>query len=434
MNEEIYYQVDLEPFPLEALPANLRQLTEAAAANIQIAPDLFAVPLLAALCIPLQSRFMVRVDSGYTEPLCLYTLTIARPSERKSAVMSLLERPFWEWQQAANADKKPWEKYKTLYVTDATPERLARLMEENAGSISLMSDEPDALSVAAGLRYGKGKNLGLMLQAWSAGRVMVQRATDEVRISIDRATMSVAIMSQPSFVEKLVKDTEMSSRGFLQRFLFSRPLSRVGSRSFLKPDIPKILLDEYALTVTEFLKMENDNLWTLEFSSGAKKMLSLYFDVIEQQIKQNRNPAIEGWMGKIFGQVIRLAGVLHCAQWGKESAEHLIDDTVTAAAEKLGNYFISHAKAVFTDVNTSEELDDARELYRRMKESGMTVFTKSDLYMVTKRNLPKARLESALSQLLNAQYIGIIDETADDRTRRYTLFDDIRGLDESLIW
>ena len=198
------YEVDLPEFPMEALPPNLRQFVEAVSANVQVSPDMVAVPLLATLCVPLQSRFVVRVDSTYAEPLCLYTLTVARPSERKSAIIRILESPLWEYQRIMNEDLPQGQKPTTLYVTDATPEKLARLMEENKGAIALLSDEPDALAVAAGLRYGKSKNLGLMLQAWSAGRVMIQRATEDKRIVIDRAVMSVAVMSQPSFVENLM--------------------------------------------------------------------------------------------------------------------------------------------------------------------------------------------------------------------------------------
>ena len=433
-NNTKHYQVDLAPFPVEALPANLRQLTEAAAANIQISPDLFAVPLLAALCIPLQSRFIVRIDSGYTEPLCLYTLTVARPSERKSAVISLLEKPFWKYQSSQNKNREiTGDTPITLYVTDATPEKLAFLMKENGGAIALMSDEPDALTVAAGLRYGKGKNLGLMLQAWSAGRFMMSRATDDKRVSIDRAVMSVAVMSQPSYVESLVKDKEMSSRGFLQRFLFSRPLSKVGSRTFNKPDIPEVLLKEYESTIYELLNVETQGIpFEVELSVGAKNLAALYFTGLENEIE--KEPVLEGWMGKLFGQVIRIAGILHCAQWLSESHKHMIDGQTMNSAIQLGNYFKSHAKAIFTDVDISEEIEDARELYRRMMESGMEVFTKSDCYKITRKNMPKVRLEAALAQLIKAQYIGVVDETADDRTRQYMLLGDVHGLDEADLY
>ena len=423
------YVVDLKPFPTSVLPGNLRDFVTHAAASLQVSDDMVGLPLLSVLASALQNRYVVRVDSAYTEPLCLYTLTIARPSERKSAVMSLLEKPFWTYQSRVNETLELMgQKPITLYVTDATPEKLAYLMKENHGAISLFSDEPDALAVAAGLRYGKSRNLGLMLQAWNAGHIMIQRATEDKRVSIDRAVMCVAVMSQPSFVESLINDAEMSNRGFMQRFLYAKPLSKVGSRSFNKPEIPPVVLEEYDRLIETFLEQDSDRLRELTLDAKARKLAQNAFDLIELEIGQS--PEIEGWLGKLFGQTLRLAGVLHCALWTDDAEAHEIDGPTMNAATVLAWYFLSHAKAVFTDIELTEEAKDARDLYRRMSQSGQDRFTKSDLYRLTKNNLSKTRLEAALGQLLSGQYIFVADETADDKRREYVLLGDLAPADK----
>lgn len=425
MEEEVrFFEVDLKPFPLDALSPNLKMFVEAVAANVQVSPDMVAVPLLATLCVPLQNRFVVRIDSSYTEPLCLYTMTIARPSERKSAIMSILERPLWNFQEKANRAEEemeqgrpPWQKTPpserkpmTLYVTDATPEKMARLMQENDGAIAILSDEPDALAVAAGLRYGKSRNLGLMLQAWSAGHVMIQRATEDKRIIIDRAVMSVAVMSQPSFVESLIKDAEMSNRGFMQRFLYAKPLSKVGNRSFFKPEIPQEFLEMYDSLITEILKLSpKEPLRELRLSNGAKNAADLYFRKIEAEIGEV--PALEGWMGKIFGQYLRIAGVLHCAIYQDEiatAAEKEIAWQVMNMAQNITDYFISHAKAVFSDIDVSEDVLFAREIYRKLVAAEVETFTKTGLHNILKNHAPKELLKAALALLVKAGYLGLI--------------------------
>ena len=98
----------------------------------------------------------------------------------------------------------------------------------------------------------------------------------------------------------------------------------------------------------------------------------------------------------------------------------------------MGDYFISHAKAVFTDIDKPESVEDARELYRRMKESGQETFTKTDLYALTKRGMPKKRLEAALVELMDSQHVGVL--TIDDEKQwRHVLLGDERGLDESEV-
>ena len=230
--------LDLPKFPLNCYPQHIREFVEAVAANIQVSPDMVAVPLLAVMAACAQRKYQVRIDSNYVEPLCLYTVTIARPSERKSAVLSLLRRPLWDFAQAHNARTVLGKM--TPYVDDVTPEKMAKLLKENDGSLAIISDEPDALEVAAGLRYGKSNgNLGVLLQAWSGGNVLIQRIADDRRIVIERAVMSIAIMSQPRFVQNIMSNWDLTERGFIQRLLFVQPKSMVGNRSFVKPDIPE---------------------------------------------------------------------------------------------------------------------------------------------------------------------------------------------------
>ena len=142
---------------------------------------------------------------------------------------------------------------------------------------------------------------------------------------------------------------------------------------------------------------------------------------------------LEGWMGKLFGQLMRIAGVLHCVKWGAEAESHEIELETMELTAALGDYFISHAKAVFTDIDKPESVEDARELYRRMKESGQTEFTKSDLYALTNRNMSKKRLESALVELWRSQHITILNDAADEKQWRYVLLGDKRSVDESEV-
>lgn len=434
MEEIKTFEVDLPPFPVNALPPNLRDFVKAVSESVQVSPDMVAVPLLSILCTPLQTRFVVRIDANYAEPLCLYSMVIARPSERKSAVMSILTEPLWAYQSRINETlEKTGRKPITLFSTDATPEKLAYLMQENNGAAALFSDEPDAIAVAAGLRYGKAKNLGLMLQAWSAGRIILQRATNDKRVSLNRAVMSVAVMSQPSFMQDLLQDRDLSSRGFMQRFLYAKPLSRIGTRSFYKPEIPQSLLDEYHNLIQCWLKMPV-SLQEIQLSTQAKSAAAIWFQNLEELLTDSENAAIEGWLGKLFGQTLRIAGILHCAMELTEGAEHEIDNETMLAAITIAQYFAYHAKAALTDVNLTQEAEDARKLYRYMLQSNADKFTKTELYHLG-THLNKARLENALVQLINGQRVALIDDPeGNDKKRAYVLLGSKQGLDESELW
>ena len=410
MDEIKKVYIDLPSFPVNCLPDNLRDLVTAVAENVQVREDLVAVPLLSILAGCCKRAYQVRVDSGYTEPLSLYSITIARPSERKTAILSLLRQPIWDYMEQFNNFTHKTEielgvrKPLTAYVDDTTPEKMAKLMSENGGTISLISDEPDALNAVTGTRYGKsGGNLGLVLQAWSAGNVLIQRVTEDRRISIERATLSISLMAQPHFVWNLVGNQDMSERGFIQRILFSYPTSLVGNRTFRKPEVPQTLLDEYKNLVFSLLdKNYNSSMVEdLRLSERAYKEAEGVFMSLEPRLVDELKE-IEGWAGKAFGQMIRIAGIFHCAIWHNEAAEHEIEaDTILGACAVM-MYFIEHAKAVLNG-DQDKEYQEVRYVWDKILNMDMKEFTYTDVKAVSKYRGEK--LKKILSYLVEVDYL-----------------------------
>ena len=74
----------LPAFPIGQLPPALRDFTQAVAGNLQVAVDMPALQVLAVAALCLQGKFIVNPKPGWIEPLNLYAVTVARPSDRKS--------------------------------------------------------------------------------------------------------------------------------------------------------------------------------------------------------------------------------------------------------------------------------------------------------------------------------------------------------------
>lgn len=83
----------LPPFPVDSLPPILRGMATAAAVNLQVSPDMTAVAglTIASLCV--QGKFIINPKPGWMEQLNLYASIVARPSDRKTPVLSLMTRP-----------------------------------------------------------------------------------------------------------------------------------------------------------------------------------------------------------------------------------------------------------------------------------------------------------------------------------------------------
>ncbi len=94
----------LPSFPVEALPPVLAAYVSAVAESLQIPPDMAAVCALGALSVALQRKFTVRVNPDWAEPVNLYLLVIADPSERKSPCIKQMIYPIQDYEQEWNSE------------------------------------------------------------------------------------------------------------------------------------------------------------------------------------------------------------------------------------------------------------------------------------------------------------------------------------------
>lgn len=88
-----FEKANLPPFPTESLPKVVRDYVTAVAESTQTPVDMSASAALAILALCEQGKFRIRGKADWTEPLNLFVVVVAEPSERKSAVISLMTRP-----------------------------------------------------------------------------------------------------------------------------------------------------------------------------------------------------------------------------------------------------------------------------------------------------------------------------------------------------
>lgn len=95
--------VKLTDFPVDCLPEVLRDYLEAVSKHVQVYPEMAILPLLSVLSLCVQGKAVVNYPgNNHTEPLNLYTLTIAAPGERKSGSLKQLIKPVEAYQKRYN--------------------------------------------------------------------------------------------------------------------------------------------------------------------------------------------------------------------------------------------------------------------------------------------------------------------------------------------
>lgn len=89
-------EVQVPPFPIDALPSWLRDFVQDVAAFSQVQPDMPAVLALAALSTASAGRFHINVRPDYAETMNLYVAAVMDSGDRKSGVFKACTQPLRE--------------------------------------------------------------------------------------------------------------------------------------------------------------------------------------------------------------------------------------------------------------------------------------------------------------------------------------------------
>lgn len=266
--------------PTNLLPSWLGEFAAAVAIYTQTPPDMAVLLALAAVATATAKRFVVAPhETGYSEPLNLWTVTALPPGSRKTAVVSAMTGPLIDWEKAeaermapeirrvaakrhalekrkeklakdaANADSQerleeilqkieradgeiPEElRAPRLWTGDTTPERLQSLLADHGERMAVLTDEGGIFEVMAGLYSGGAANLDIFLQGHAGRAVRVDRQGRTAHLDAPALTFGLAI--QPEILAELASGGKRRFRGngTLARFLFAVPRSNIGKRN-----------------------------------------------------------------------------------------------------------------------------------------------------------------------------------------------------------
>ena len=235
-----FEEIVLPPFPVEALPTRVRPYVEAVAETTQTPVDMAGTAVLAAMASCVQGKYLVKAKADWTEPTNIYAIMVAEPSERKSAVTSLIVKPInlyemeYNKQHSAALEKNRMQKrilekrqraiedkvakgkaedgeldaiveeiatFKEifpmqLYVDDVTPEKLISIIAEHGGIASVISAEGGIFDQLAGGMYSKAVNIDVFLKGQPSGRGSADLDRRERRVQASAYGSAVGIHLQ----------------------------------------------------------------------------------------------------------------------------------------------------------------------------------------------------------------------------------------------
>ena len=438
----------------------MASFVKALAESTQTPEEMAGILSLGILATAFQSRYSVEVKPDWHEPLCLYTVAIAPPGERKSTVISALSSPVYDYEkrrqeaEAAevkmNQDKRDTlekrlqylkgqavkktgsgfeeigelsaqlaefeDKYSfRLLVDDITSEKLVDIMNTQRGCITVASAEGGVFSAMAG-RYDKNMDFDVYLKGHSGDPIRVDRMGREAN-QIDHPRLTMILTIQPDVLDGLMTNEAFRGRGLCGRFLYSVCKSKVGYRNVDPESIPPQVKEAYAGFVQDILSGEEKG--TIHLSEEARKTLLEYAARVEKRLDEEWEH-IRDWGGKLVGATARIAALIHAAEARINTAETLVNAETMRAAVEIAEYLGVHAMAAYQIIGADKDYTKAKYLLSKIKKLEQEVINKSELFDLCKGKVgfeTAKGLEPALQILADKHYIKVEEKQTGKKGR-----------------
>lgn len=452
---------EIPSFPIHTLPQSLRDYVENISDNLAIPIEMGVLAELAIISVCLQGKVFIQVKPDYKETTNLYVLIIAEPGERKSPLLKILSAPLYEYEKNVNVERKKkiledemkikhlqkkqeefeneddyervikiqlkideLSKNKTqlmrLTSDDFTIEALTTLMAQNSGKMSVISSEGGMFNNITG-RYSNKSSFETLLKAYTGDTIRVDRKSREPEF-IENALLTILLMAQESVLEGIMSNGDLRGQGFLGRFLYCKPISFMGKRSYDTPPLNHMILTNFNARLVNLLNIEGVNNLTLSYE--ANKICKGFFDWIEPQLINEFND-IRDWASKLHGTTIRIAGILHCIE-NNGVGNSIISKTIMENACEIAVYFIEHAKMAFSIMGASESVIKAKYVLRKLESVNVTEISKREIYLLCRSRYFKKTedISETLNLLEEHGYIRVKDSISSNTVgRKSTIYE-----------
>lgn len=451
-------EIDLPTFPVDALPDAIADYVNAVAESTQTPPDMAATAALAVIALSIQGKYKVRAKADWVEPVNLYTVNVAEPAERKSAVISLMTRFMSEYeadynkQQSASLEtnqmaKRVLERKKAaiiekvskgkadekelqdvgeeianfvelhplrLYTDDVTTEKLTSILADNGGVAGLVSAEGGIFDLIAGI-YSKNVNIDVFLKAHSGDSLRVDRIGRSSE-TIQHPALTVLLAVQPSVLSGMMQNSTFRGRGLTARFLYCMPTSKVGSRKYRNEAIPSQVTTSYELIIRDLLDEETgESPQIIPLSEEADNLLEDFANELEPKLRGEYSD-ISDWAGKLSGTVLRISALLCRASvmvantFEMDAADLVVSGEAMENAIRIGRYYLEHARAAYSLMGADPAVKQCKYVLGAISKYGMAEVSRRDVMRICRSFKTADEVQPVLKRLVEYGYLALKDD------------------------
>jgi hypothetical protein len=459
------------PFPPGTLEGNdwLSPFIVAQSETLQVPKEFTAFTCFGVVSSILMGRVKVRNEArDWTEHANLYLMSLLPPSERKSPTLERCLRPLldlerqarklhFEQSDKAKSQRKALEaKEKKLtskleredlepvaldatkaelqsvleqmdalppkhapqwIADDSTAEAIVDALEMNGERLSIFSAESKLLKNITGLYSGGIANFDILNKAYPVEPYSVNRRGREPQF-LENPMLTICLTIQPGAFNETRQTKAVTEEGFLARFLYLVPNSKIGFRKTgdAVPVMPDDIREQYhqGIQTLHSNALQVPPHWKIFLSSDARSLFNAFEADVERRkrdggdLNEWEGCPLAFWSGKLAGNVLRLALVLHAIKTllAPDSLKTPISGETMEQAIALGEFFIPHARKAFGELNADESIRGAKQLLNWIRNGKRPEFLHQVGWQALKKTLNTGeRYNSALNTLKQRGYL-----------------------------
>lgn len=390
------------PFPLEALPEPLKRFAVEGAASVPCPPDYVAVPMLVFAGAAIGASRALEIKHGRTERPCLYAAIVGSPSCGKTPCRTFAARPLHEEQarlyeifrreRQAHEDgveDVPKPKERTLYVSDVTTEKLARVLQENPRGVAVDRDELTGwVRSMDQYRSGKGADRQFWLSAWSGDPVSVHRQNQDAGPVRVAHPFVCVVGGLPPDLLTAMRGERAVCDGFMDRILFSYPQEypAAGETWTCIPEECEQAWRDYLARLWALEMVDDPQLGPrprfVRLTACGRKAWERFTNRLAADRNSDSTPdCLKSALGKMNSYGARLALILHYLRLvtGETGGEDVDGESMDRAAQ-LASYFQGHLLRVHAAMDADPRVAAVRKLLKWIVTQGSRQFSRRDAY------------------------------------------------------
>ena len=413
---------ELPDFPVNVMTENWQMWIRLAARGAGVTPAHVAVPLLAIASSLIGTARRVQASRSWSQPMTIWAALVGFSGTGKTPGIDATKRAL-TWidrtrkdkiaklalehetrAEAASAERKLWKenvKQATaenrrpppmpasavdpgdfvapkLYVSDATVERMAVLLQANPRGILRLSDELASLFLNMS-RYSGGQDNEFWLEAWNGNTYLVERIGRRP-ISVEHLLVGVMGGLQP---DKLSKSFIGDQDGMYARICFSWPAEPnyqplTDDASEVEPELINAL--------ARLVNLPCGDVFTAKMVPLSAEARARFEQL--RQFLHSTKAGLYGrereWLAKVPAHVLRLSGTLCFLDWavkddGSPEPERVDEMFISAAIRLVCEYFWPHSLAALRQIGLSERHVNSRRALRWIKAASKTEVSIKDI-------------------------------------------------------